>query len=54
MLEFQENTRKEIWRAKKLIYEGDEYTKKSFIYSLVTIVIISNNSYVLRFCCFFF
>jgi len=38
MLEFQENTRKEIWRAKKLIYEGDEHTKKSFIFTLVSIV----------------
>ena len=39
MLDFEFNeTRKEIWEAKKLLYEGDSGTKKAFTISLSALV----------------
>lgn len=37
-MDFELNTPKEIWEAKKTLYESDSATKKSFISSIVTLV----------------
>jgi hypothetical protein len=33
-------TKKEIWEAKKIFYESDALTKRSFIISISTLVIL--------------
>jgi len=38
MKDFKYVTRKEIYEAKKILYEGDDTTKKTFIVLLVTLV----------------
>jgi hypothetical protein len=36
--DFQNKTTKEIWEAKKLLYEGNHITKKTFIFQLLSLV----------------
>lgn len=38
MLDIKSQTRKEIWHAKKLIYESDDNTKRSFMLSMASLV----------------
>jgi hypothetical protein len=40
MLDFQLNDPKMIWDAKKILYESDSSTKRSFVVSLITLVFI--------------
>lgn len=37
-MDFELNTPKEIWEAKKTLYESDTATKKSFISSVISLV----------------
>lgn len=38
MLDGDAFSRKEIWQAKKLLYDSDGNTRKSFIYNIVALV----------------
>lgn len=38
MLDVEAFSKKEIWQAKKLLYESDGNTKKSFIFNLAALV----------------
>lgn len=40
MLDFESQARKEIWQAKKLLYESDDHTKRSFMFSIVALVLL--------------
>ncbi|KAM3139355.1 hypothetical protein pb186bvf_008575 [Paramecium bursaria] len=40
MLDFQAYGKNEIWQAKKLLYESDNNTKRSFIFSLIALTLL--------------
>mmetsp|Transcript_8075 Transcript_8075/g.706 ORF Transcript_8075/g.706 Transcript_8075/m.706 type:complete len:145 (+) Transcript_8075:33-467(+) len=40
-MDFQLNTPKEIWEAKKILYESDTATKKSFMNAIIALISIS-------------
>lgn len=50
MLDVEAFSKKEIWQAKKLLYESDGNTKRSFIINLIALV--SNSTLLRPFFCY--